>query len=141
MSHHVKKCRECKTIISQCRCFDHNKEVIWETCATCAKKILDQATKQSLLVPDKIVDCDSVDPKFIPIQDVSRLTAAEQKVVDMSVDLWNAICALPEVHPMEKREVYDKLPATHESDKKVLEKHQEKKVAKKTFNTLIEDCL
>ena len=39
------------------------------------------------------------------------------------------------------QEVYDKLPATHESDKKVLEKHQEKKVAKKTFNTLIEDCL
>lgn len=105
MSHHVKKCRECKTIISQCRCFDHNKEVIWETCATCAKKILDQATKQSLLVPDKIVDCDSVDPKFIPIQDVSRLTAAEQKVVDMSMDLWNAICALPEVHPMEKQEI------------------------------------
>lgn len=38
-------------------------------------------------------------------------------------------------------EVYDKLPATHESDKEILERYQEKKIAKETFNTLIEDCL
>lgn len=38
-------------------------------------------------------------------------------------------------------EVYDKLPATHESDKEILKKSEEERVAKKTFNTLIEGCV
>lgn len=38
-------------------------------------------------------------------------------------------------------EVYDKLPETHESDEKIRKEHEEKRLAKKTFNTLIEDCL
>jgi len=33
--HYMYKCRHCDKIIDQCRCFDGNKKVIWETCDDC----------------------------------------------------------------------------------------------------------
>ena len=37
MSHYIAKCKECKTVISQCRCMDHNKLTEWVVCDNCQK--------------------------------------------------------------------------------------------------------
>lgn len=39
MSHHIKKCKECKKIISQCRCMDCNKEILTDICEECRKTL------------------------------------------------------------------------------------------------------
>lgn len=113
MSHHIKKCSNCKTIIEQCRCMSEHKEVIWELCATCAKKVVTAVDPNAT----KIVNCDSVDPKFIHILEGSRLTSAEQKVIDASAALWNMIMELPEVHPMERPEI---CTAIHDIQSRIL---------------------
>lgn len=97
MSHFIKKCGSCGIVLEQCRCPSSDKEIYWGTCIACAEKALKQGSCE-------IVDCDSVDTKFMP-KEPSRLTLDEQKVLDMSAELWNAICALSEVHPMEKQEI------------------------------------
>lgn len=38
MSHFIRKCGVCGTVISQCRCFDCNKTVILDICDNCSKK-------------------------------------------------------------------------------------------------------
>lgn len=35
--HGITKCTECKTIMSQCRCFNH-REVTWDICIDCENK-------------------------------------------------------------------------------------------------------
>ena len=37
--HFIKKCSSCGKIISQCRCMDHNKEVVYSLCSECLNKI------------------------------------------------------------------------------------------------------
>ena len=36
--HFIEKCKECGTVISQCRCMDQNKRVILNTCESCKEK-------------------------------------------------------------------------------------------------------
>lgn len=36
MSHEIVKCKKCKAIIRQCRCWDKNKPVKYELCRECA---------------------------------------------------------------------------------------------------------
>lgn len=36
--HKVKKCKECKTVIEQCRCMSPNKTVEWSVCDLCKAK-------------------------------------------------------------------------------------------------------
>ncbi len=37
--HHIIKCRKCERVVSQCRCPDKNKTVIYtDACAYCAKE-------------------------------------------------------------------------------------------------------
>jgi hypothetical protein len=36
--HFIEKCKECKKIISQCRCPSKDKEERWSLCAECKKK-------------------------------------------------------------------------------------------------------
>ena len=43
MEHYIKKCKECDTVISQCRCADKNKNVLYESpirCGTCHPELL-----------------------------------------------------------------------------------------------------
>ena len=38
MSHEKVVCSKCRTVVRQCRCFDHNKKVVYEDgCEKCAK--------------------------------------------------------------------------------------------------------
>lgn len=97
----MKKCGSCGMVLEQCRCPSPDKEIRWGTCTACARKALEHA---AAVGPSNIVDCDSIDTKFMP-KEPSRLTPAEQKVLDMSAELWNAINELSEVHPMEKQEI------------------------------------
>jgi hypothetical protein len=39
MSHHIKKCMHCGTVMGQCRCPAPDKTVIWEECSKCTKNI------------------------------------------------------------------------------------------------------
>lgn len=36
--HSITKCKECKVIMSQCRCIKHDKKIIWSICDKCKKK-------------------------------------------------------------------------------------------------------
>lgn len=38
MNHYIERCRECKNIISQCRCMSCDKELRWSLCANCKDK-------------------------------------------------------------------------------------------------------
>ena len=38
MSHFIKKCLQCKAVITQCRCPSKNKEERWDICSDCAAK-------------------------------------------------------------------------------------------------------
>ena len=38
--HFVEKCKECGVVISQCRCFDCNKQLILSVCDKCKEKRL-----------------------------------------------------------------------------------------------------
>ena len=106
MSHYIKKCGSCGRIIEQCRCASCDKEVYLGTCVSCAKiegLDCDSAKPSQAKIEDKRLDCDSVDTKFM--NNPSRLTDSERKVLDMSAQLWNAICELPKVHPMQNQEI------------------------------------
>lgn len=39
MSHFIKKCQKCQAVISQCRCMDNNKPVIWGICGKCLQDL------------------------------------------------------------------------------------------------------
>jgi hypothetical protein len=43
--HFIEKCKECDDIISQCRCHDNNKEIIYTICTNC--KLKEFLTKKS----------------------------------------------------------------------------------------------
>lgn len=43
--HFIEKCKECDDIISQCRCPDNNKEIIYTICTNC--KLKEFLTKKS----------------------------------------------------------------------------------------------
>ncbi len=43
--HFIMRCKECDTVISQCRCMDCNKEIRYGICAKCDKLIKEQETK------------------------------------------------------------------------------------------------
>jgi hypothetical protein len=38
MNHYIKKCKECQTVIGQCRCPAENKFVEWAVCEKCSQK-------------------------------------------------------------------------------------------------------
>lgn len=40
--HFIVKCDTCAKVISQCRCFNPHKEIIYETCPDCLKKKQEQ---------------------------------------------------------------------------------------------------
>lgn len=50
MNHFIEKCKSCQTVISQCRCADHNKEVQWSLCEKCKipKKVITEDMKVHL---------------------------------------------------------------------------------------------
>ena len=37
-NHYIKKCKECGTVVSQCRCYDKNKPIILVICDKCKEK-------------------------------------------------------------------------------------------------------
>lgn len=53
--HKILKCKECKKVILQCRCFDNNKSVQWSTCWECllSERLLDELAKALTAVEGK----------------------------------------------------------------------------------------
>lgn len=45
--HFIEKCRRCDGTISQCRCFDKNKEVRYSICENCKKEIANEEKANS----------------------------------------------------------------------------------------------
>ena len=45
--HSIIKCRQCKTIIAQCRCHSPETPIEWQLCADCAKPTLTNVPTQS----------------------------------------------------------------------------------------------
>lgn len=39
MAHKIIKCKECKEIIMQCRCPAKHKDIEWQICGDCEKKL------------------------------------------------------------------------------------------------------
>jgi hypothetical protein len=42
MNHYIEKCKECQTVMGQCRCPDPNKEVRWTLCPECKVKLSEE---------------------------------------------------------------------------------------------------
>lgn len=45
MSHFIKKCKECGVVITQCRCFAHDKTVTYGLCEKCEAKMPKEAVQ------------------------------------------------------------------------------------------------
>ncbi len=43
--HFITRCKECDTVINQCRCFDHSKELRYDICDNCKKLVEEKEEK------------------------------------------------------------------------------------------------
>lgn len=55
-NHQIKKCSSCDTVISQCRCMDKNKTVIYELCEECKKKQINAMDKTKMSDRAKLIE-------------------------------------------------------------------------------------
>lgn len=97
MSHFIRKCRRCKTIIGQCRCMSNYKHVEWGVCSncsgiTCIKKdddvkllfqnpVFDGTTQITVRRGDKWARA-LADNEFEPGIPVHNVTVSKTKITD-----------------------------------------------------------
>ena len=101
MSHHIKKCMHCETVLGQCRCPSKEKTVIWDQCKKCAA----DPRLQAIFCGDyDLRDDVHVDepPKFAKKDDYSWVTQAQfdEKLMDI-VDRYSVsdiIQTVPNIH-------------------------------------------
>ncbi len=84
MNHYIKKCKECQTVIGQCRCFAENKFVEWGVCEKCSQKIdrVQDARRDAALACADLQVADAYVPasSFYPALDALIAAVREERV-------------------------------------------------------------